>query len=223
MPSATTDVRSVSLRGRRPLLGAVLTLALFAALAVAAVTSDRLPGDAWLTRQVQSIDGSAFTSVLDATADMAAQPLLIWIILALAVASGAVGGIRTGVIVLLLFAARALVPLFKEVIGQPRPSEALVQVAAAHSDNGFPSGHAFNAVLVYGFFSYVAGVYVRPPWLRIPVQAACAWVIGATCLQRVHSGAHWPSQVAGGALLAAFVLLLAVAAHRALTRAGARG
>jgi membrane-associated phospholipid phosphatase len=102
----------------------------------------------------------------------------------------------------------------KEVVHRPRPSEALVHMNNHLTDPSFPSGHALNSMLLYGFLFYLAMVYLRNIWLRLAVQAACLWLIIGNGLQRVYSGEHWTSDVLGGYLLGAIGVALLIAAHR---------
>jgi undecaprenyl-diphosphatase len=102
----------------------------------------------------------------------------------------------------------------KEVVDRPRPSEALVHVNNHLTDPSFPSGHALNSMLLYGFLFYLAMVYLRNIWLRLAVQAACLWLIIGNGLQRVYSGEHWTSDVLGGYLLGAIGVALLIAIHR---------
>jgi len=102
--------------------------------------------------------------------------------------------------------------------------------------HGFPSGHVFGEVLVYGLiFGYAPRVISFRPlaWL---VRLAAAAEIALGGLGRIYVGAHWPSDVLGAALLATLYLALAwrldrhvlhiraVAAERRLAEeAGLRG
>ncbi len=69
-------------------------------------------------------------------------------------------------------------------------------------------------MLIYGLFFYLATLYIKPWLLRRFVQAACLWVIIVTPMPRVYVGAHWPSDVLGGTVLAAALLSLGIAAHQ---------
>ncbi|MEK7247851.1 MAG: phosphatase PAP2 family protein, partial [Chloroflexota bacterium] len=187
---------------------------MFAAMAVAAAGWDKMPGDLWLTHRLQSIHSAWFARVLNETSDFAAAPLLTWMILLLAIVAGVIGGLRAGAMSALLPITRLLTPALKELIEQPRPSPLLVKVTNQPADYSFPSGHAFNAVLVYGLFFYFASAFIPQRWLRIPVQAGCGWMIVVTSLQRVYVGAHWPSNVLAGALLAGAIVCVAIVANR---------
>jgi undecaprenyl-diphosphatase len=116
-------------------------------------------------------------------------------------------------------AARLLNSGLKEVIERPRPSPDLLGASDQPSSFSFPSGHAEGALVLYGLLFYFAALYVRNIWLRLPVQAACLWVILFTGMERVYSGHHWPSDVLGGFYFGALVLTALIAFDRlALSR-----
>ncbi len=133
------------------------------------------------------------------------------------------------VIVLLLYRRRvdavffALTPaasvlvtyLIKLLVGRPRPDELL-----AGSGLSFPSGHVSYAATLGGFAWYLAP--------RVMPQRAAVWAVRGlmalfvllTGFSRLYLGAHWPSDVAGGVLLAGFCVAAAARWHG--RRRGAR-
>jgi len=103
----------------------------------------------------------------------------------------------------------------KELVQRPRPSPELVQVGGQPPPSfSFPSGHADGAVVLYGLLFYFVTVYVPVPWLRLPLQALCLWVVLFTGMERVYVGHHWPSDVVGGYWQGALVLAGLIALHR---------
>lgn len=102
----------------------------------------------------------------------------------------------------------------KFAVGRPRPFEVLadarhvvVPLALDVGDPAFPSGHASRA-----FFALTFLVRPLPRW-RLPLLAFA----GLTAVGRIYVGAHWPSDVLGGAVLG---VLLAWALLWALARPG---
>jgi len=110
---------------------------------------------------------------------------------------------RLGVRLTLLFLLSAyLNAAAKFVVNQPRPFEydPRVRQLALAPGGGLPSGHAQNAVVVWG---YLASQF-RRAWLW--------WLAGLLIvfisLSRLYLGVHFPTDLVGGHLLGAGLLLL---------------
>ena len=120
------------------------------------------------------------------------------------------GDRRTPVILWGAWGLGALVQvLLRLVVAQWRPDAGLLPVPmdlrARFELAGFPSGHAFRAAFLYGW------------WARTFTQRGTHWLVGWGCLllalgvglTRVCLGRHWMSDVAGSWLLATWALALA--------------
>lgn len=90
----------------------------------------------------------------------------------------------------------------KPIFGGPRPLAADVpgrrQLKVFPRSASFPSGHTASA------FAFATGVMVESPWRGLAV-APIALALGYS---RLHVGAHWLSDVAGGALIGSGVAVL---------------
>jgi membrane-associated phospholipid phosphatase len=90
--------------------------------------------------------------------------------------------------------------VLKEIFQTPRPDPELVRVLYISSGNGFsfPSGHAQNALVFWGWLAR------QPTWRRLwPVLAG---LVLAISLSRIYLGLHFPVDVAGGWILGAGLL-----------------
>lgn len=182
-------------------------LGAFVAMAAFAAAYDRFPGDLEAERRWIAVDPPVLSGAMRFITDVG-KPLPAGVI-GLIVAAALLWlrrPLEAG-LTLATFPARAVGELVKRIVERPRPDEALVRVIDDGSTSfAFPSGHALTAVLFYGLLWWVAGRVV--PWrpLRWLVRAWCAFIILTTPASRVYLGAHWPSDVIGGALLGALLL-----------------
>src|SRR5258708_30159993 len=82
-----------------------------------------------------------------------------------------------------------------------RPTPDLVHIVTPAPGFSYPSGHAVFFTWISFMLAFSIAPRIRPGYRWITwVAAAVAIVLG--CMARVWAGAHWPSDVIGGVLLA---------------------
>lgn len=199
-------------------------LAGFAVMAVLAATNDTFPADIWLAHRIQEIDSDVFARALDWAEDLSDLPLFAVVCALLSIVLFVSGDRFGALLVLAGSAARLLNSLaLKEIIERPRPSGDIVRFEDQPTSSSFPSGHAEAAFVLYGLIFYFAGLYIRDPRLRLPLQIACVAIIVLTGIERVYVGHHWPSDVLGGYYLGALVLAALIAVHKLALKLLANG
>ena len=191
---------------------------LLGALALFAAFYDRFPADERIAHAIQDIDVPAFGGFVDFVNVLGDAWLYIPLGLAL---TGALALRREGseaVLVLLTFVPRGANSLLKDWVERPRPSDELVEVPADASGFSFPSGHTVGTAALFGLLFFLLPVLV--PWrpLRWALQVGCLLVVLAAGPARVYVGAHWPSDVLGGYLLALLFLVPVLVVYRTLNR-----
>lgn len=198
-------------RAKAPLaacLACVLALMTLAYLAYAVGPSERL--DARLLGRLAAHGHTALGSLAEGLAYLADPlPLLCLLVAACAVALLR-GRPRDAVAAVVVVAgANVTTQVLKVLLAHPRyqPSLGAFQVTG----NAFPSGHATAAASIA-----VASLFVAPPRLRGLVAVVGAGFFCAVGCSVVVLDWHYPSDVAGGLLVAAGWGFAALAALRAL-------
>jgi membrane protein DedA with SNARE-associated domain/membrane-associated phospholipid phosphatase len=105
----------------------------------------------------------------------------------------------------------------KELVRRPRPPASILLKPVAGSS--FPSGHATQAVAVYGMLAALLAT-ATPRWGRkVAAWTVAVVVVGLVGLSRLYLGAHWLTDVlAGWALGAAWLFALLTLVRTLATR-----
>jgi len=196
--------------------GRLLAFAIVAALAVGVITAFIVmnptpPVDVTVERDIQATNwgplalafpafswiGDAKGAVLDALVVIA---VLIW-------------NRRAWILAVAGFATGAWYVLLAQLINRPRPTTALVlQVTEHPAASSFPSGHTIFIATVTTILMLCLG-YRYLPRLAIPIGwAVVAVIVFDGAISRIYTGAHWPSDVLAGLLIATawFSLILSI-------------
>lgn len=96
--------------------------------------------------------------------------------------------------------------IVKETVERARP---VTEYVAQHglNDFSFPSGHATGTMAIYGMIAFLAYSHLRGT-LRVAVVGLCAIVVVLVSFTRVYLGAHFPTDVFAGWLLAFVIISL---------------
>ncbi|MFJ7071496.1 phosphatase PAP2 family protein [Streptomyces sp. NPDC098781] len=107
--------------------------------------------------------------------------------------------------------ATAVQQCLKALVDRPRPAWS-DPVDTAHYA-AYPSGHAMTAVVVSGLLLWLLHRYGAERTLWRTAVAVAVLSVAGVGLTRVWLGVHWATDVVGGWLLGALVVVLAVGAH----------
>ncbi|NIM95277.1 MAG: phosphatase PAP2 family protein [Anaerolineales bacterium] len=129
-------------------------------------------------------------------------PLLLWCI--------DIGlGLRIGI---LMLTSNGINALFKLSFGLPRPYWVSneVQAFSTETSYGLPSGHAQNAVVLWGALAAA----IKRWWATI----ACILIILLTSLSRPYLGVHFPQSVMIGWIIGIIVLVIYLGTNQRVTQ-----
>jgi len=117
--------------------------------------------------------------------------------------------VRVGVLVLVvMLAVRELTTSAKELFGRDRP--AWQDADFLHHASSYPSGHAAG-VAAFGGLLIVLAIMGRSRAGLRPVAAMVALVVLVVCADRLMLGRHYVTDLVGGVLLGAALVLLGLA------------
>ena len=108
----------------------------------------------------------------------------------------------------------AVNPVLKILVDRPRPTEDLLVIWGDPGGMGFPSGHAYTAIIMFGLLYYLTPIVI--PWRKLVhlIQYSSLTLIILIGISRVYLGAHWPSDVLGGFLVGGIILTLLIHLHQ---------
>jgi membrane-associated phospholipid phosphatase len=198
---------------RRWLVLALVFVVLAIPLSIAARGPGVLPGDVPIARVIQGPTWPWLTALALALSTLGrAWPGETPFAIVVTVLVASAGTRRDAIFIALAAIAGTLNVETKLIVASPRPTAPLVTVVEVASGNGFPSGHAFGATLVYGAVWIVLPAVVRQPVACRLLRGAAVVIALGICWSRIRLGAHWPSDVLGGILwgLALLALLTAI-------------
>jgi len=93
--------------------------------------------------------------------------------------------------------------VLSHLIIRARPTTAQVlQVTEHPGASSFPSGHTMFIVTVTAVLMLCLGQRFLPTWGRVAGWTLAALIVVASSLDRIYTGAHWPSDVLAGILIA---------------------
>ncbi|MEU0405669.1 phosphatase PAP2 family protein [Streptomyces sp. NPDC006197] len=170
-------------------------------------------GDDRLTRRIAAWDSPVTRRLLPTVEEAAEHTKLWWAAsLVMAVLGGRRGRRATASGVLAMTVAEGLSNgVAKQLVDRRRPPAEWIphrDVSDRPDSSSFPSGHTAAAV------AFTTAVAASWPW----AGAACGVPTVLVAVERVHGGAHYPSDVAAGAVIGAAAAALIRTAPRLFLR-----
>ena len=206
-----TTVRHHAFSGKQKLAVAIAAIVLLA-LTLSAFFFNYLPFDLDLTRYVQTNAPLWIEPIMRTSSWLGGTPQLLGV-LALVTAVLFVRSHRDHVLLPAGVAAIALiaVPLTKEAISRPRPTENLVEVLTVVGGQSFPSGHAFMSISILGVVFYLANRLCGDDRVAtLALRGGSVAAIALIGISRIYLGVHWTSDVLGGYIMGGLALIVVI-------------
>ena len=189
-----------------------VTFLIAAILSTGAVVQDYFIGEPWMARTIQETTAAPWEETMEVVSFIGQYYILMPMALLLVAWSLWKNHRAETLVILAALMSMAINPVLKSVVNRPRPPDDLVPWR--HFDGmGFPSGHAFSAVVLFGLLYYFVPLLL--PWKAAVylTRASLILLILLIGISRVYLGAHWPSDVLGGFLYGTIVLTLLIGFH----------
>jgi membrane protein DedA with SNARE-associated domain/membrane-associated phospholipid phosphatase len=163
--------------------------------------------EAWLTTVMRVV---SFLGGVEVVVPVAVVAGAIWWITA--------RSLRPGVTLVAAYAGTAAVSdVIKVLVARPRPP--VVQMVGTYSGFSFPSGHAAQAIAVYGMLAALLAGSRATTWAqRVMLWAAALSLAAIIGISRIYLGVHWLTDVLAGWAVGALWLFALMSALRTRDR-----
>lgn len=128
--------------------------------------------------------------------------------------------LRAGALILTMAGGYALNTLLKLLFHRGRPEAATEFIT--HQSWSFPSGHAMNSLVGFGFLAYLLLERTTSRRMRAAIIGTTAIVVGLVGFSRLYLGVHFLSDVIAGFLAGTVWLLVCITGYRFATRRALR-
>lgn len=189
----------------------LILISLFVILGVLSAVFPYFSLDLTITRQIQSIHSTSFSSFMWAISVIGNQPVIISLVTIATVVLYLSSLKKEALFSSLSAGIAALVgATVKILVNRPRPTPDLVHVSVWLSDKSFPSGHVLVFTTYFGFLLYLLLTEPKHKSKGIILSIVMALLITSIGVSRIFLGAHWASDVLGGYLLGTIWLILTI-------------
>jgi undecaprenyl-diphosphatase len=189
------------------IIGALLLLAVSLSMIARGMSTLAIDREATIT--VQRLDGEPWRALAWIGNAFGFNPATSGLAVILLLAAVFRQDVRGAAFLVLLVSFRALANGLKPVFDSPRPTADVAEILASVDGLGFPSGHAMSSAVLFGGLTFLA---IRQFGWCGPTRYAPGVAIAGVALTgyaRIWVGAHWLTDVIGGAIYGLAIVLVA--------------
>lgn len=191
----------------------VVLVVLFLLIGHAIPTRDALTrGDAAVNAWIESHNTEPGETIFRWVSYVGAPVLAVTVVIALVMLVRRHDRFHAWAVALVTGGGLALSEILKLAFHRARPLTAAEFMT--HPTYSFPSGHAMNSMITYGFLTFLLLARVRERARRIALTLAAVIVIAAIGFSRVYLGVHFVTDVVGGWLAGAAWLIVGIGGYR---------
>lgn len=194
-------------------IAVIVLVVLFLLIGHAIPTHDALTrGDAAVNAWIESHNTEPGETIFTWVSYIGAPVLAVTVLIALIALARQRDWLRAWAVALVTGGGLLLSTILKLIFHRARPLTAAEFMT--HPSYSFPSGHAMNSMITYGFLALLLLDRVHASGKRVAIVLAAVIVIGAIGFSRVYLGVHFVTDVVGGWLAGAAWLIVAIGGYR---------
>lgn len=210
VPKKTRDLSALAFQGYL-----ILTIFLFAILAISAHTTPYFQIDLFISQTFQTFNPPLLLDLMKFISFWGYNPQILIITTTFLFLILIIGlRLESLVGVINIIGSILITTILKILIGRDRPTSDLINVTLNLSDKSFPSGHVLTYTAFFGYLYFLSFSLLKPSLLKTLLLIIFAGLIFLIGPSRVYLGEHWSSDVIGGYLLGSIWLLLTVFIYR---------
>lgn len=169
-------------------------------------------GDNLIMKKIHRYESQNLDWIANGMSEMGTPTVVIAVIIVSTIVLWIMHKKRYSIMCILLVLPYLSTAITKNLIARSRPD--LYSSPSIFDGFGFPSGHATAAMLVLGFFIYLAQSLVSGLRLKFAIQVVLILLILVIGLSRIYLTAHWPSDIIGGFLYGGISLWIIIWASK---------
>ena len=162
----------------------------------------RIPGDQAILELVESMSSNSLDTPMEIARTLGGVWVNLGALILIVTAFAWKKCFRTGLIFLGVIPASMGIYILKYLIDRPRPNADHFSFVEASTTGSFPSGHAYQTILLAILTVGLVLPLVPYRVIRILIGLLVLCLVGSVALSSIYLGFHWPSDILGSFIFA---------------------